>query len=203
MYLPENANVNVQIQHKNDFYSANPLKMDVDVAMVGRPTLDRPKYVDVPYAAHFQGTLVSSATAVEDQSKESDLRNPFRETLRITRFAMTNWAAMTAGSTESDPLTGPYTIREARTIDAVGMCGANTIQIYDQDGDHTVREVTPTGGIMAIGDRTWKVDAKLPPNAHFIANLSTILSSGYEMTRQAVAMIGYRTIPVTELGAAQ
>lgn len=199
LYLPENGNINVRVQQQDDFYAANPLKMSVDVAVVARPTLDKPKFVDVPYASFYQGSLVTSGT-VADRSGENDLRNPFRELLRVVRFSATNWGTMHGGGNLSDPTVGAFSVKEVRTLDAVGMCGANTIQLYDQDGDFGVRDVTPLGAFAALSDRSWKVDARLKSNAHFIADLSTTLSSGSVATRQAIGMIGYRTIPLSALG---
>lgn len=206
LYLPQNGNVSVQLQQREDFQSS-ALRLDVDVALVCRPTLEVPENVHVPYAAFFQGTMVTSGTTVE-QSNENDLRNPFQQTLNIVRFALTNWATMPntddgIGAFAQNPTFGIVSQVPGWTFDAPGMCGANTIRLFDSDGDFGVRDVTPSGAFVALADRTWKVNAKLKPNNYFIVEMSTKLSTGYFKTRQAVGMIGYRTIPLAELGVAR
>lgn len=198
MYIPRQTTISVQVQQQEDFRTATPLLMAVDAAMVGRPTLDNPKFVNVPYAAHFQGSLVTSGTTV-DQSTRNDLRNPFRVPLHVNRFAATNWAVADG----TDPTSSLPKLALGAPFDAPGACGANSIQLFDQDDRFGVRDVTPPGGFAALSDRSWRVDSTLASNAYFVADLSTTLSTGYSSTRQAIAMIGYRVMPITELGVSR
>lgn len=205
MYFPRNANLNVQVQQREDFFTANPLLMSVDVAALLRPTLEVPEFVHVPYASHFTGTKTTSTTATTEVSTPNDLRNPFRDILNVSRFSFTDWALPEG----YDPTTGtPYTNGvQGQALglwaNGVGMCGSNLVRLFDRNGQPGVRAKTPVGVFGAVNSRAWKVNAVLKPNDYFIAELTSVADSGVSAARLAVAMVGYRTIPLADLGAAR
>lgn len=166
------------------------------------------------------GVVLSVVASAVQQSSSHDLRNRFRVPLHVTRMAATQWAK--ADFENGAAIPGLATQQSGPEVSAWigggvalvpefnGNVGADSptfqptkLQILDQDGHPIVRDMAPPGAIFAYVDRAWRIDALIPPNGYYMVDSTTVLTSACAATRVAVGMIGYRTIPVAELGVAE
>lgn len=240
MFLPENGVLDIGVKQQDDLsFPASLLNVDIAVLCREVPKGQEPKMVDVPYVmAWYGGALVNPgaqvfgsagqptvvvASAIQ-QSSTSDLRNTHRVSLKVTRFAATQWAngdfflnttnsygkGAAAAGQQSGPEYNAWIGGAAPLLSPannnIGNASApyspTSLQILDQHGQPIVRDQASPGAIFAYADRAWRVQATLPPNGYYLIDATPVITSPFKASRLAVAVIGYRTIPVAELGVA-
>jgi hypothetical protein len=214
-------------------FPAKTLNVDIAALCREVPRGQEPKTTDVPFVANWfgapvnnpgatnnpgnAGTVLSVVASSMQQSTSHDLRNRFRVPLRVTRFTATQWANAnfeapgTPTLNQSGPEVNAWVGGGAALVPALNnnigqdspLFQPTMMQIFDQDGQPIVRDQSSPGAIFAYADRAWRVDSILPPNGYFLVDANVVTTSAYRSSRLAVGMVGYRTIPVSDLGVAE
>lgn len=116
---------------------------------------------NLPWFSAFVGKLQTANADATEQSKESDLRNPFDVPLKLDRMVGV------IGSVIAGTDFGAYNDPDA--IDAgLQYCTATMV---DESGRAIVRDLTPFAHLFQIRDFTWPVKAVMPPRSFYLLNL--------------------------------
>lgn len=153
------------------------VSLTIRFTLVGRlaaPLAPQSK-VWVPYITAFPGTSVLAGQTSEQQSKRTDLANPFRRPLTVRFFVgrrtMTSNSA-TSGTANNQP---PMTVRMSNHL-----------------GRPIVRDPTPFFDLFNIRDQAWGVNVVLPFGGYFLANVDVDATDADETQKFDIAMFGYR-----------
>lgn len=151
--------------------------LDIRFSLVGRlaKPLPRNSKIWVPYVTAFQGTTVTVGTTSSQQSKRTDLSNPFRTPL-YTRFfigrrSMTS-ASATQGAINNQP---PINVRMTNHL-----------------GRPVVRDPTPFFDLFNVRDQAWAVNTILQPSGCFLANVDVDATDASADQDFDISLFGYR-----------
>ena len=194
LWLPPDAPLTIQIQHQNDFAVNVPAAaQDVDVTVRG--TLDEsgviPQFVDVPYAAMFLGAVQSTVVAnttgvapvVTERSGQTDLFNPFDQTLMLERMKYEisvsshgNDGATNANFAPTDEVSAQDQTSQLNNGQAYGLDRRYVvIKLSSSDGRNLIQNFTPIGGVLSTTQyrRGMANNTILEPGAFYLATIQS------------------------------
>ena len=136
---------------------------NVRVSYVGRSiesAMIEPKRIDIPWVAMFLGeTRVGGPDAIfVEESRESDLYNPFDVPLRVQRFiGRIPWIADLNQMSERVPImtSGLHSL----------------VRMTTSEGHHAIKEPTPFGHVFNVTDRSWNAASILKPKGFYLATI--------------------------------
>lgn len=149
-----------------------------------------PDAVHIPWNAAYMGPLkllVNNATANStEQSKATDLLNPFDVPFRIHRMQGT-----VAWNGAMDPVGTP----DAPSLYAL-------LRLTDSKGGIIIRDPTPLWHVFSPIDYSWPISATMEPKQNYIANYDLRYAStnaaGTVRTRVYTAVTGHRSYTLDE-----
>ena len=153
------------------------VSLTIRFSVVGRlaQALPADQKIWVPYITAFQGTAVTAGNTSSQESKRTDLANPFRTPL-YTRFFLGRRTAfannVVSGIANNEP---PITVRMSNHL-----------------GRPIVRDPIPFFDIFNIRDQAWAINAMLPVNGYFVANVNVNATDAVETQDFDIGMFGYR-----------
>ena len=145
-----------------------------------------PKAIHVPWVTAYL-TPFRGAGTFTDQSTEADLVNPFNESLNVQRFI---------GRILVDKITATEEVGESVTYYAGLGSRLTTVRMTNSNGVILVRDNTPFNHLFNATDRSWTVNAILPPKGFYLAffsqNHTGMDAAGY--VSSMISMIGHREV---------
>lgn len=153
------------------------VSLTIRFSLVGRlaPTLPANSKIWVPYVTAFAGTAVTAGDTSAQQSKRTDLANPFRTPLTV-RFFLGRRTISTSSA-------GTGTANNQPPMD---------VRISDYLGRPIVRDPSPFLSLFNIRDQAWAVNTILPFGGYFVANVDVDATDASETQKFDIGMFGYR-----------
>lgn len=190
LYVPPEELLTCRLHYSGEFGGSATTVMQVTYAGRSLPSnFPRPKTQWLPWAAAFQTASLALTDGNSDEtiSDQADLVNPFDEPLRVQRFIgrtlrNNNLAANELGQQAGDQ--APSTMTFVRAVDSFGNI--------------LVRDPTPFTHLFQFVDRTWTVNAVLPPKGFYLFQINrdytiTVANTSFA---HAISMVGYREVKV-------
>jgi hypothetical protein len=153
------------------------VSLTIRFSLVGRlaQALPPDQKIWVPYITAFQGTTVAIGNTSSQESKRTDLANPFRTPL-YTRFFL-----------------GRRTAVANNVVNGIANNEPSiTVRMSNHLGRPIVRDPTPFFDLFNIRDQSWTVNAMLPFGGYFLANVDVDATDAEEDQRFDISMFGYR-----------
>jgi hypothetical protein len=195
LWIPPNSGLTIQVGHVNDFtVDVAAGAQDVDVTVRG--DLDEggvePQYIDLPYAAHFLGQVLSTvsggstgvAPIVTEKTGQTDLFNPFDQPLNVERMQY----AISISSHGKDADNGAANANFAPTDEtsaqdqtsqlASGQSyGLNRryvlIKMTSALGRNLIKDFIPVGNVLSSTNRAMALNTVLEPQRYYLATLQS------------------------------
>ena len=228
LWLPPDTPLTIQIQHQNDFAVDVPAaSQDVDVTVRG--TLDEsghvPDFIDVPYATAFLGRVLSTVSAgstgvaptVTERSAQTDLFNPFNETLMLERMkyeiSVSSHGSDAGGAANTnfaptDEVSAQDQTSQLANGQAYGLDRRYVvIKLTSSDGRNLIQNFTPIGGVLSTTQyrRGMANNTILEPGAYYLATLQSQMplfvdrgTLPFQM-RTAVGFNSFRRLTIPEI----
>lgn len=143
-----------------------------------------PEKINVPWACFFQLPEFSSTSGIDVvTTKETDIVNPFNETLFVQRFIGRSVFQTGGGFIETPTI--PSQLFEFTTVRAA-----------DSFGRILVRDPTPWPHLFYFPDRAWTVNTKLQPKGFYLFEVTRDFTTMEEVEPGALlfSMIGHREV---------
>lgn len=162
--------------------TAQPVPQRIRITYVGRSlgSDDRPPgKIDVPWVAMFAGPTHPMGADFAEESKETDLYNPFNEPLKVQRFI------------------GRMTIPAGEFIQPEVNRLFTLVRMTDSQGRFVVKDPTPFAHLFFINEMSWNVNAVLPPKGFYIVSLNqnySSVDSMIEPVKPFISIIGHREV---------
>lgn len=124
----------------------------------------RDSKVKLPWVCSYIGTGRDGGANSTENSKSTQLCNPFSTPVSVRRFTgrvAANYNSVWNGTDEISDLN----FRDVTT------------RMFDHQRRFVVRDPTPFGVLFSNNDWTWPVSAILPPHGYYTAQVDTLLSS--------------------------
>lgn len=196
LYVPANGYLVGELW--NTGTTQNATYNDIVVTYRGRslPRNFRPREVHLPWCASFIPPSIDLTTPADSkqQSKKTDLVNPFNVPFHVTRF---NGSICHASK--------PSFFSTAKGIFLLDE--QTTVRLTDSTGGIIVRDPTPLGHLCQILDASWQMNAIIKPRQFWIANMefnysALTFTTLFPIIQPFVAISGYRTLPINKVSLA-
>ncbi len=169
----------------------DPTPFQIEMSIVGRSLpvdCPVPRTIDMPWISFWQSKALnctvsaSSTFLTRDQSRETDLVNPFNTPLFLQRLV---GRLPTVGANAN----GTFEANDA------GFCfiGSEfvTLRMVNSYGGVLVKDFTPFYDLFHLYDKAWTVNTKMPPKTFLTTFLEcNTTTSTQTSTQNAIAMIG-------------
>lgn len=161
------------------------------IIVKGRAMSAGAKRQSLPWVSFFAGVLQPANANATEETRETDLVNPFGVPLYVDRMSGLIAARIVSGP--SVGIFGPYGIPAA--IDAgLNYC---LMRLADESGRPIIRDQTPLGHIFQMQTYTWEMKSTMPPNSFYKAylaeNYGSINSAVYKL-QAYLSLIGKRAV---------
>lgn len=187
LYIPAGEYLIPEIQHIG--FASITDTPDIRITYAGRSLPSdhpRPPVLNFPWVTAYV-TPNRGVGVFTDQSYETDLVNPFNEPLRVQRFV---------GDVVLADSNNNATRGNNRPACSIGS-RFTTVRMANSNGAILVRDPTPFNHLFNVTDRTWTVNALLPPKGFYTTFLNQDYSlldlSGVTITSM-ISMVGHREV---------
>lgn len=161
----------------------------------GTPT---PTKIHLPWVAFYQSSFLTTPGAADtfEHSGPSDIFNPFQQDLHVQRFVGRLMVQAATGTGEDGYIT--MGINSANVNLVTGSPTTGTfVSGQDSFNNILIRDATPFADVFDFLDRSWTVNAILPPQGFYQFNIDRLWSAYTQALTAAVAiaMVSYREVP--------
>jgi hypothetical protein len=174
LYIPPRGYLVPDLWNSNEWGAGTA---NIEVTYFARKTFERPNKIKVPWVSEFITPGFTGGSNQIFNSKATELRNPFDDTVTIKRFV---------GRVSSSSLSANNAALLRFSYLACAM--------YDHQRRIVVRDQTPFGTLFNVNDSTWQSPANLPGRGYYIvklnANVSVLSSSQSPLMYAMVSMVG-------------
>jgi hypothetical protein len=148
------------------FYNAGQLNpggsITARITVRGRAMNPGSKRQSLPWISYFAGSVQNVGTNYTEETRESDLANPFNTPLYVDRMVGV------IGSFYNSSDYGPY--RDDVSVDAgLNYC---LVRMADESGRPMVRDLTPFGHLFQMQTYSWEFKSIMPVNSFYKAYLT-------------------------------
>lgn len=191
MYVPPTLSVEAQFQHRglinSDIVSTVSISGKVVPKFRGTPHV-----IQLPWAACYASKgFVTPGSLDSDQSRETDLVNPFDVPVRLQRMVgRVNFFNTTLGYNADWEVSNTYFVTDDLTL-----------RMTSSDGDQIVRTDSPFASVFSPVTRTWELDgAIMPPRSFWMAYLTQAANSGINalnvpiINTALISIVGHRDV---------